>query len=41
MECLYIDADNISYKSMDIIDNKINLNKICVKKYLVIGVKQN
>jgi hypothetical protein len=32
MECLYIDADNISYKSMDIIDNKINLNKICVKK---------
>jgi hypothetical protein len=32
MECLYIDADNISYKSIDIIDNKINLNKICVKK---------
>ena len=41
MECLYIDADNMSYKSIDIIDNKIDLNKICVKKYLVIGVEQS
>lgn len=32
MECLYIDADNISYKSINIIDNKIDLNNISIKK---------
>lgn len=32
MECLYIDADNISHKSMDIIDTKIDLNNIAIKK---------
>ena len=32
MECLYIDADNISYKSIDIIDNKIDLENIHIKK---------
>ena len=32
MECLYIDADNISYKSINIINNKINLDDIHIKK---------
>ena len=32
MSCLYIDADNVSYKIIERLNEKINLNEIIIKK---------